>query len=113
MCRVLEVFTSGYYKWQKREPSKRTQEDQVLTEKIKQVHAQSRDTYGSPRVHAKLQEEGVRVGVNRVARLMGGSLVGSSGQAVSSRAPLTTAARCSVRRVWGSRKSAWGSRSKA
>jgi putative transposase len=70
MCRVLEVSTSGYYKWRKREPSKRAQEDQVLTEKIKQVHVQSRGTYGSPRVHAELQEEGVRVGVNRVARLM-------------------------------------------
>jgi putative transposase len=70
MCRVLEVSTSGYYKWRKRKPSKRAQEDQVLTEKIKQVHVQSRGTYGSPRVHAELQEEGVRVGVNRVARLM-------------------------------------------
>lgn len=70
MCRVLEVSTSGYYKWRKRKPSKRAQENQVLTEKIKQIHAQSRGTYGSPRVHAELQEEGVRVGVNRVARLM-------------------------------------------
>ena len=42
----------------------------MLTEKIKQVHAHSRGTYGSPRVHADLQDEGIRVGVNRVARLM-------------------------------------------
>lgn len=45
MCRVLEGSTSGYYKWRRREPSKRAQEDQVLTEKIKQVHVQSRGTY--------------------------------------------------------------------
>jgi putative transposase len=70
MCRVLEVSTSGYYKWRKRKPSKRAQEDQVLTEKIIQVHAQSRGTYGSPRVHAELQDEGIQIGSNRVARLM-------------------------------------------
>ena len=42
----------------------------MLTEKIRQTHDESRGTYGSPRVHAALQAEGVRVGENRVARLM-------------------------------------------
>ena len=70
MCRVLDVSTSGYYKWRNRKPSKREREDERLTEKIKQSHTRSRGTYGAPRVHAELRAEGTRVGKKRVARLM-------------------------------------------
>jgi transposase InsO family protein len=41
-----------------------------LTERIRQVHQQSRGNYGSPRVARQLQREGVPVGRRRVARLM-------------------------------------------
>ena len=41
----------------------------ALTERIRTVHARSRGTYGSPRVHAELREAGP-VGRKRVARLM-------------------------------------------
>jgi putative transposase len=61
---------SGYYKWQNRGPSKRDRDDEMLTEKIRQVHAASRGTYGAPRVHAELRAEAIRVGKKRVARLM-------------------------------------------
>ncbi len=70
MCRVLEVSTSGYYAWLKREPSRRDRSDAPLTERIRSVHSKSRETYGSPRVHAELREEGVRVSRKRIARLM-------------------------------------------
>ncbi len=70
MCRVLEVSTSGYYTWRKRPPSKRDQKDAMLTKRISQIHENSRGTYGSPRVHAALQTEGIHVGKKRVARLM-------------------------------------------
>ncbi len=70
MCRVLRVSRSGYYAWRKRIPSKRAQKDAMLTEKIRQIHEKSRGTYGSPRIHAALQGEGIRVGEKRVARLM-------------------------------------------
>ncbi len=70
MCRVLEVSTSGYYAWKKRRPSKRAIEDLVLTEMIKTSHGVSKGTYGSPRVHADLQEMHVCVSRKRVARLM-------------------------------------------
>ena len=58
MCRVLEVSTSGYYSWLNRNPSKRDQEDEMLTEKIRAVHKQSKGTYGAPRIHAELRHEG-------------------------------------------------------
>lgn len=70
MCRVLEVSRSGYYAWLKRAPSKRALEDAWLLERIETIHERSRGTYGSPRIHAELQAQGIRVGRKRVARLM-------------------------------------------
>jgi putative transposase len=70
ICRLLEVSTSGYYAWLKRPPSKRSQEDEVLIEKIRHYHRISDGTYGAPRILEDLQEEGVSVGQKRVARLM-------------------------------------------
>jgi putative transposase len=42
----------------------------MLTKQISQIHENSRGTYGSPRVHAALQANGIRVAKKRVARLM-------------------------------------------
>jgi putative transposase len=70
MCRVLEVSTSGYYAWRKRAVSQRSQEDAVLTDRIRTIHTRSKGTYGVPRIHAELADEGARVGRKRVARLM-------------------------------------------
>jgi putative transposase len=70
MCRVLGVSTSGYYAWIDREPSKRAREDEVLRKKIEAIHDDSGGTYGRPRVHAELKEDGVRIGCKRVTRLM-------------------------------------------
>jgi putative transposase len=70
MCRVLEVSTSGYYAWLKRPLSRRAQEDEALMGQIKKIHTRSKGTYGAPRIHAKLAQEGVHVGRKRVARLM-------------------------------------------
>ena len=41
-----------------------------MSEKVGAIFAASRRTYGSPRVHAELREEGVRIGRKQVARLM-------------------------------------------
>jgi putative transposase len=70
MCRVLGVSPSGYYAWAGRPPSARAQLDATLTEKIRTAHADSNGTYGAPRVHAELADQGLRVGRKRVARLM-------------------------------------------
>ena len=70
LCRVVGVARSGYYAWQQRGVSRRRQADQALTAQISTIHQQSRQTYGSPRVHAALRQAGVRCGRKRVARLM-------------------------------------------
>ncbi len=70
LCRCLSVSRSGYYAWRRRAPSPRAQEDARLKVKIASSHAASRRTYGSPRIHRDLREEGHRVSRKRVARLM-------------------------------------------
>jgi putative transposase len=70
MCRVLGVTTRGYYAWRRRPISDRTRIDGALTATIERIHRESRQTYGAPRIHAELREQGMRVGKKRVARLM-------------------------------------------
>ena len=70
MCRVLGLSTSGYYAWRGRGASARAQRDEQLRAKIRHFHEASRGTYGSPRIHVDLAEDGQRVGRKRVARLM-------------------------------------------
>ncbi len=70
MCKVLKVTRSGYYAWYHRTPSQREQYNQMLLEVIQKVFQASRRTYGSPRVHAYLCQNGWHCGHNRVARLM-------------------------------------------
>jgi transposase InsO family protein len=53
-CRVLEVSESGYFAWRSRSPSPRSLRHAWLTERIRQIHATSRGTYGARRVHAEL-----------------------------------------------------------
>ena len=78
-CRVLEVSRSGYHAWATRPPSERAVADATLTGRIAQIHKQSGDTYGSPRVHAELRlADDVQVGRKRVERLM--RAAGLSGQ---------------------------------
>ena len=70
MCRLLEVRRSTYYAWRRRPESRRTKEDRRLVIEIELSHKASDRTYGSPRVHEDLQEQGIRCGRKRVARLM-------------------------------------------
>ena len=73
MARQVEVSTSGFYDWRKRQtnPSPRSVGYRRLTETIRTIHERSRGTYGSPRVWAELRHGlGIRVGRKRVERLM-------------------------------------------
>ena len=70
MCRMLGVSRSGFHAWQRRPPSDRELADAWLVERIRGIHAESRQTYGARRVHRALRHRGVRVSRKRVERLM-------------------------------------------
>jgi transposase InsO family protein len=70
LCRVLDVSRAGFYAWQARAPSGHAQTDARLGVEIAAIHAESRQRYGSPRVHAELRDRGHRTSRKRVARLM-------------------------------------------
>jgi putative transposase len=71
MCEALGVSTSGYYAWRDRPPSPRAKRDALILGKIRCIHKESRQTYGSPRIHVELEEvHGICCGRKRVARLM-------------------------------------------
>lgn len=70
MAGIMKVSSSGYYRFIKRAPSKRAQENTLLTAKIRAIYEASHTLYGSPRIHAQLKQEGVQCGRPRVANLM-------------------------------------------
>ena len=70
LCTALNVSTSGYYAWCKRETCQRKNEDKQLLKVIRSIFNSNLETYGSPRVHDTLKDLGHKVGDNRVARIM-------------------------------------------
>jgi putative transposase len=72
LCEVLEVSESGYYQWRKRKPCPfQLKAKHKLEEQVAEAFEQSRQTYGSPRVHAALVQKGVGCSRRKVARVMG------------------------------------------
>jgi putative transposase len=70
VCRVLDISESGYYE-RNRAPSQRAIRHAWLTDLIRQIHLDSRRTYGARRVHAELRlGHGVEVGHGAVEMLM-------------------------------------------
>lgn len=70
MAKVMGVSRSGFYAWARRPPSARAMADSRLSERIGKIHSASKETYGAPRIHAELADEGLSVGRKRVERLM-------------------------------------------
>jgi putative transposase len=60
LCEALEASASGYYDWSNRQtqPGARALENERLTQQIAQIHQESRQTYGSPRVQKALGQAG-------------------------------------------------------
>jgi putative transposase len=69
-CRLLRVSRAAYYQRCAGGPSPRAAADAAITARITSIHAESRGTYGSPRVHQALRRQDVSCGRRRVARLM-------------------------------------------
>jgi putative transposase len=70
LCRAVGVTVSAFYAWRRRGADRRDEADRELGGRIEAIFEASRRAYGSPRVHAELRAQGVRVGRKRVARVM-------------------------------------------
>ena len=70
LCRMLDVSRSGYYAWQNHRPSQRQEMNDRIAQQIIQIHQESRQTYGSPRIVRALRHQGFRYNRKRIIRLM-------------------------------------------
>lgn len=73
MCQVLEVTTSGYYAWRRRQSGaggRRQRENEQLVSAMQCIAVEVNGRYGSPRMHAALVSRGLRCNHKRVERLM-------------------------------------------
>lgn len=70
MAEVFKVSRAGYYKSIDRKESKTKRDNKELVVKIKEIHKNSRETYGSPRIHRQLKKDGVKCSRGRAASLM-------------------------------------------
>lgn len=70
MCHALGVSQSGFFAWQDRPACRRQQQDMIYLAHIRTAFALSNGTYGSPRMHRDLVDEGHEIGRRRTARLM-------------------------------------------
>lgn len=70
MCQAIQIQRSGFYTWRHRDRSALSLANELLLEQIQEVFANSRKTYGSPRITKALRKKGVQCGKNRVARIM-------------------------------------------
>jgi len=69
-CGLLEVSKSAYYQRRNGAPSQREVIDAELLKQITAIHAESKGTYGAPRIHKELLHRHVACGKRKVTRLM-------------------------------------------
>lgn len=69
-CELFDVSTSGYYDWKSRGPSSRAVANEAIKTQIKEIHKESKGTYGSPRIKASLERRGQHGGEDRVVKVM-------------------------------------------
>jgi putative transposase len=70
LCRTLDVTSSGFYAWRRRPESAHTQMDRRLRVLVRASFDESRQRYGSPRIHEDLIAQEEHVSRKRVIRLM-------------------------------------------
>ena len=69
-CMTLGISRSGFYAYCERKPSDRQLENEVLSQKIREVFEQHSGQYGAKRIAHSLQDEGIKVNRKRIVKLM-------------------------------------------
>jgi len=70
MCRAFRVKESGYYRWRNKKKTLRQTEDEQLTKEIREIHTDSKETYGPKRVQDALLAKDIHCCLGRIRRLM-------------------------------------------
>lgn len=72
MCDVLGWDRSGYYTWHQNKEARqeKADEEEGLARRIREIHTESRGSYGALRITRRLRDQGHVVNRKRVARIM-------------------------------------------
>jgi putative transposase len=70
MCKAFRVKESGYYRWRNKKKTDRQTEDEALTKVIREVHQESKRTYGPKRIQEALLVKKITCCLGRIRRLM-------------------------------------------
>ncbi|MGL5100169.1 MAG: IS3 family transposase [Fusobacteriaceae bacterium] len=77
-CKVLGISRSTYYAASKKQESTTEIRREEFTVEIKKIHAESKGTYGAPKIHAILFQRGMTGSLKYVQRLMRAAQVRSN-----------------------------------
>lgn len=70
ICKALSISRSGYYKWKSYSRVPVRDKDFELLVEIKKIYGTSKGRFGSPKINAKLRENGIIVNHKRIERIM-------------------------------------------
>jgi len=70
LCRVMQVSVSGYYLWRKRLTKPPSLKRKKLADLVKNCYFENPRRYGTRRIRAALQKEGIKIGRFRIRQLM-------------------------------------------
>jgi len=70
LCKYFSVSTSRFYQWKRRKGGILFTRKSVICEAIRKQFANSKNTYGSPRIYEELKKQGIKVSKNTIAKYM-------------------------------------------
>lgn len=74
MLKYLQVSRSGYNDWKKRkerrEQTKQAKKKQEVIERVKELHEESHQIYGAPKITKQLETEGIKISERTVGKYM-------------------------------------------
>ena len=69
-AKLLDISRSSYYTYKNRKISKRSLEEEILKEEIREIWILNEKKYGSPKIQGELRKKGMRVSERRIQKLM-------------------------------------------
>lgn len=68
VLKKLGVSSSGYYSWKERKPSKSLERKLTIKKEIKEIHKESKEIYGAPKIRKELEKRGYTVSQKTVSK---------------------------------------------